>query len=363
MPYYVKCKTCYTYGCDYVFLEEQEANFYCPSCIVQMKPAKCTGCEFYFMGQAKHYDNRIFCSRCVVTCEVCQQDVLVEDLAEDMPEELHICNSCNPPNAIFSYHEDVLEHLDFMGEAPYFGVELELLVKDYTPKGYIMGLKQMAAHFSDWGIPKYDSSLPTFSLEFVTAPASLEIHQEKWGNLASTLSEFFSGDNETCGMHIHMSREGLSPLEEFKLFTFIHNKANSEFLEFMAKRSMESEWAESYYKLYELKNFRHMYSVNKKTKKLAIMEVDYQSPSHHAALARGDKTLEFRIFQSTTDVNIILARIEFIAALRQFVKTDSSILRNSYLPFLKWIKFQKGFKNFKAIVKNFSGGRLLSASS
>jgi hypothetical protein len=98
------------------------------------------------------------------------------------------------------------------------------------------------AALDDRGILKNDGSLRDGGFEIVSLPATLAYHQTQWGSaFFDTLAAHVRGWREpTCGMHVHLSRDALTPLQIARLEVFVNGDGmrinNRHFIEKVAGR-------------------------------------------------------------------------------------------------------------------------------
>ena len=73
---------------------------------------------------------------------------------------------------------------------------------------------------------EHDGSLNEDGVECISQPCTLKFHQEKmdWKRICEKLRSqgYKSHDTENCGLHVHMSRSALSPLQIVKMDVFIN---------------------------------------------------------------------------------------------------------------------------------------------
>ena len=97
--------------------------------------------------------------------------------------------------------------------------------------------EMVSTTMNNFALCKHDGSLNN-GFEIVSAPATISALKEGWtkfceANYSDQLSSWHTG---TCGMHIHVDRTSLTPLEIGKLLVFVNGKANSKFMEAIAGR-------------------------------------------------------------------------------------------------------------------------------
>ena len=189
-----------------------------------------------------------------------------------------------------------------------FGVEVECEVttprvfsqtgtaRDYRAKV----ANELAPTYERFAIAKHDGSLKN-GFEIVTVPMSIDAHAERWKPFLDVAKVSGLSVRATCGMHVHVSREHLTPLHIGKILAFIYNKDHSEFIKLIADRAkpVYNGMARNYVEI-----------ENKK-----ITDVNRHFERYSALNITGDQTIEFRLFKSSLDLNRILQNIEFCDAL------------------------------------------------
>lgn len=186
----------------------------------------------------------------------------------------------------------------------YIGTELELEAKGDKDK-----IADEANTFlKRFCVIKHDSSIDN-GFEIASAPCGLKFHQRNWNGFfkfCNRTKKLFSADN--VGMHVHISRKYLTPLQMGKMIVFINNPNNKKFIELIAGREIKgNKWCytnEALTPSYGSKKIR-----NKRGYDSLAVKFSYK------------KTIEFRIFYSTVNRNIFLKNIEFCHALTKFCRT------------------------------------------
>ena len=162
--------------------------------------------------------------------------------------------------------------------------------------------------------------------EIVTAPASLDIHYERWPLLAN--SEYFSllraWDTKTCGFHVHVSRKGMSALQIARIVLFVNHPANKMFIQKVAGRGSDK------YCRYFNKEPKDAIGVHHKNDDNRRQAVNLTNP----------KTIEFRMFRGTVNPKHIMRNMEFCDAICDFCYPASRSLKEieSTEPFLQFVK-------------------------
>lgn len=330
------CSDCVTYceNCEnptvddltsvYVREYGKSSQDYCDDCLDDTFNCDC--CGDHYSDDLAQYEiedtNETVCIGCYENnnyfyCEDCEYCYSVNQYNSN--GDGSYCNYCYSENhsssdRIFDYSEDPLGHLDFLGDPKdnlFLGLELEVYATDlaYTSE-------TVADLLDGYAILKEDSSINKPGFEIVSAPSSLDIHRDK-------LKEFFaqdpainSGSGKDIGLHIHVSREPLSQLTIGKLLVFINDTNNYSKIVALAGRSSDN-WAK----------------LTPKT----ITDVNRQTSRYEAINLQNDNTVEFRIFGSTCNVELILARLEFVHAVVSWAQTES-MLNLSWLSFKNYAR-------------------------
>ena len=198
----------------------------------------------------------------------------------------------------------VPEHIPFQGNPPdgiYFGIELEIATESQNDIAVSL--------FGDIGpycVHKSDGSVPG-GVEIVTTACSLDIHREKIPKLlaSETWTKNQAYESESCGLHVHVSRKPLSALQVGKILAFIHSAQNRPFIRKVAGR------ADCRYARYEYDQ-------------KIINAVKNKPDGKDTALHLGrTETIEFRLFASSLKTEVVLARLDFVAAIIAFTRPGS----------------------------------------
>ena len=173
-----------------------------------------------------------------------------------------------------------------------FGVELELEVED----GSVACVADKATStFPDrFLIAKEDGSL-TNGFELVSHPATLAYHRtSQWDKM---LRATRAVPRNTCGMHVHIDRSGLTHMQVAKMFHFVNCHENDRFVYCVARRDDDYNTKGTAFSVSDVKRSRGRYVP------LNLNNTD---------------TVEMRIFAATIDINEFLISLEFCEALVAF---------------------------------------------
>jgi len=164
-----------------------------------------------------------------------------------------------------------------------------------------------------------DGSLSN-GFEMVTAPMGLDDHARLWRTaLSPTLTRGLrSHDTETCGLHVHVSRTGLTDVQISKVVCFVNDPDNRRLIETVARR-----YNAGYCRVTE--------------KKLRTAHQD-DGNRYQAVNLCNSRTIEFRIFKGTLRYASVMAAIEFANAVVQFATPANGVGFNLKTPaFLDFI--------------------------
>lgn len=153
--------------------------------------------------------------------------------------------------------------------------------------------------------------------EMISQPMGLDKHREiwKWVEQKELINGLRSHNTSTCGLHVHVSKEGLSSLTISKAVCFINNPSNVSLIRAIARR-----YNSGYCKAKHVT----LANGNKNGDKYEMLNITKNS------------TLEFRIFRGSLNYNAIQAALEFSNAIINFVSATSMEDLNE-LMFLQFI--------------------------
>lgn len=187
----------------------------------------------------------------------------------------------------------------------YFGVELEYHCINYhTRYDAVTG---WAEHNNNRWYCKQDSSLQN-GFEAVSHPHTLDAWAEQYNAVNTLLTDAESVGafcNDNSGLHIHISKSGMSDSHKARFSAFVH--LNADNLIHIARRP-SSNWAE-----FKKKSPGTYFSDG----------TGRQYNRYEAVNWHPSRTVELRFFQSTLNVSEFYAAIEFAHAAYQFTKTGA----------------------------------------
>lgn len=223
-------------------------------------------------------------------------------------------NNFNPydNDEIYSYIRDdhaAQPYLEPIGHAPHFGVELE--VETSNAASLLISAKETAAIFrpDKFAILKRDGSL-NCGFEICTRPAAMKVHRVQWMTFFARKSEELRILN-SCGLHVHISRQGLTDLMIAKMVCFINAYHNRKFIQCLAGRSSNN------------------YCQIKKKKLTTASE--WAGDRYEAVNIGNHSTIEFRMFKGTLNQSVFFKALEFCDAMRAFCMPAARSLRESMM--------------------------------
>lgn len=234
---------------------------------------------------------------------------------------------------------------------PFYGVELEVMPSDLMIKKFSDGTRAnallAAAYHVDKlinktqriGVCKSDGSV-SGGFEIVAVPGSHLWHvTEGWEaffDKEKGVAKYIAGWKHTsCGMHVHVSKAALTPIQIGRQLVFINDKANKEFVEKVAGRGNST-----YCKMLP-KTIKDGYYGGNGDRYQAIN------------VETGKGTIEYRIFRSNTSKHGFLKNIDFVASLVTWTK-EASNLALGMKDYLAWLDERRGEYKYLAhwMVKN-----------
>ena len=204
----------------------------------------------------------------------------------------------------------------------YLGVELEVEVNsDRVERGEKAIQLHEAINGGEFGRKVFfenDGSINN-GFEIISQPMGLDKHRELWAwlNDKNVIKGLRSHNTTTCGLHVHVSRAGLSKLQIAKIVAFVNSPDNEDLIRAVARR-----YAEGYCRI--------------KHKKIG--QSAQSDDRYEAVNIVPSKTIEFRIFKGSLKYESVMAAIEFSNAVVDFcarAKTSINDLKaDKFLEFI-----------------------------
>lgn len=189
-----------------------------------------------------------------------------------------------------------------------------------------------------------DGSL-TDGFEMITAPMGLDDHGKMWKTALSPslVKGLRSHDTTTCGLHVHISRAGMTPLQISKMVCFVNDPDNADLITAVARRYTRGqvegtraygEWANTY------------------PKRMASAYRNRSGFKYQAVNLCNDHTIEFRIFRGTLKYTAVMAAIEFTNAVADFCNVTGmdgyNLKTPAFLDFINTAAMRKHTRHLRA---------------
>lgn len=155
-------------------------------------------------------------------------------------------------------------------------------------------------------VTKHDGSLDN-GFEIVTRPDSMAVHRQEWGKIFKAIGgsdllrnhlRSWLSPRQCCGIHCHIDKSQLSPLELGKLLVWLNHPDNRDFIIKVAGRGPNS------YTSFDA-SARVVDGITLKTSR---------SQSRYTALNVGASTAEIRIFRGTLFPAAFAKNLDFVEA-------------------------------------------------
>ena len=249
-------------------------------------------------------------------CESCLHSYTeCNNCGEYHDEEGSYCSSCRGRELIkpWNWEPDDRAFFKVKGENPqyFFGVELEVGCDE--PVRLAEDITELAP--DDLVYFMEDSSIPEDGIEMVTNPFSWEYYLKSGKNTFSTILDKMDGvlgayPDESCGIHIHVSRSAFSGQQHlYSFLRLLTGSVNRRFTTAIAERNT-SEWA-------SLSNQGDVSDIVSKAKRVKYGTFQ----GRYTAVNMGnDHTIEIRIFKSTLDNVEFFKNIEYVRATIEYTR-------------------------------------------
>lgn len=316
--YYFTCN-----DCEQIFRQEDEIflEYYeypiCGECL-DNNYYECSDCGNYHMIDETHElsNGAIICGNCYDfgnygTCRECGGLFHGDDVRYNDSDDEYYCCDCYSnlfDDRIYSYH-DFNEWKTYKTEEEkeplfYIGHELEIEPGNYD---YEQKKAVSSVYNNLKAICMNDGSLDTGGFEIISHPQTIEYFKKNYNNYKKCFEElknagYISHDASNCGLHFHVTRQTTNNeeiinrlwviMENFKIpFTQIARRSNNSYAKFLSDK---------------------MTNNNKVKKMYFIKKYDKNIDRYLAINNRNNKTIEFRLFKGTLNVDTFFATIELV---------------------------------------------------
>ena len=327
----VLCRDCYESNystcnsCNDVFhnddLHYQDGDIYCDDCFSE-EFTTCYNCdETIRIDNAYLFDDKNYCETCYQDnfgcCDGCGEVLLNDDLYWSDVVESYYCESCIPPEIDGLYNYEYRPNPVYyrsINESKnddhrynlYFGIELEIESNGNDIASAIYNLP-------DFVYAKADSSISD-GFEIVSHPCTykwLRENPEKWNQILDLRKGGFRSYNtDTCGIHIHLSKNYFGTWHLYKFLKLFYE--NPQFILRISQRDEcdLNTWATL--------NQKHPFNQTDESLiyKAKNKRGNYQR--HTAINLQNRYTIEIRIFKGTLNPRSFWKNIEFVKAIVDF---------------------------------------------
>lgn len=355
---------------------------YCGYCEILRDPAKMQVAPKTALGNSgpAAYCNACFISRGITWCPKCQA------VATNGGQR---CPSCRPVKA---YNYKAERDLPFLG-APdfhvktckggnerievktckpgcafnkrYYGIELEVEVPGLAPQTFdhfaAHGAAPTVENLAEGAIDalkgkviaKRDGSLAN-GFELVTAPATYDYQKALWEPFFewAKSTALRAEKTTTCGLHIHVSRAGMSWLQKGKIVQFVHLPGNRAFIEFLSGRPPghyqdylrdKVLWKGPPATPVQWVGLNTPGQIPTPIGSRKTYSIRQDSASRYTAVnLQNPHTIEFRLFKATLNKHTFMARLEFVEALVNYAGTGvASIQEMTVEKFCAWLELRR----------------------
>ena len=275
------------------------------------------------------WDNAPYCTHCADytawRCSDCGAQFAESVHAYTTDDyDSHLCRSCyrdaereaeqERANIIGSYHNPARRAATYAIESEwtrrhagrFLGVELEVERHESSGEALHDIARVLLDAANDAGrrlFAEHDGSLCD-GFELITQPLGLDDQRALWSRVLAlpTVRELRAHDTTTCGLHVHVTRAGLSRLQIAKAVVFLNDARNEDFIRAIARR-----YGNGYCKL----------------KRVALGQAASSYDRYEMLNLTSSRTVEFRLFRGTLRATTLLACVEFAHALLEWCKVAS----------------------------------------
>ena len=356
--YDISTRTCDNCGDVHSLQELQKMNgvYYCRNCFEEIF-VECSNCRELVDREdsCSTANGDIICDKCFdrhyFTCYHCGEIYHINngvDVINSINREVIVCRDCVNDYYVECYSCGAIIHIDisyyreydgysycedcYPGERPelechcygykpspifhnlgektprtYYGIEMEVENHGdgYSTNDAIYSVKSHSDGERLFYI-KEDGSLEN-GFEIVTHPCTLGYHKKEfpWKDIKSALDKWDCEADSTCGLHIHVSKRIYSELDLIKLALFIFNSSNRDYIKLIARRGFNN------------------YARRKELSEYKKKDLRYSQSRFEAINFTNEKTVEFRMFSGTTKPEVVVASIEFVDSVTNFIKNNS----------------------------------------
>lgn len=289
-------------------------------------------------------DDNVWCSKCkpnLVKCDVCGK-FSTTTIDED---GIHYCRSCYNKNYIYDYHHHKKDtsvpflHLPEENEhkSRYYGIELEVQSNRNNSR-FLSNTLPLSCE-SDCSINE--------GFETVWHPMTFDYIKSKEDYFKDIFSKFSAkhiNEDNSCGMHIHVSRKDIKPEHINRMILFMETY-KKEIVK-LSRRKDDLHYCNWYSNVLE-DDLRDIKKYNLESIDKAVKKNNYDR--YMCINLTNANTIEFRIFKTTTDFKVFMSNLEFVKAVVDMSMSDKDITEFSFDSVIKDTKYLKAYCTEKGI--------------
>lgn len=319
---YFTCEDCGEIFHKTNMLYTNDDSYICEGCYEQSY-FTCEHCgEVLHQDFSNEYDGYLYCQDCYEEiCENCNFDYnnTTNRINMNIDKPLNEYSNCN---AVCDYHNNPID-FEFrkIGNEQtdlYFGVELEITNKENkTAKASHFVANNLFCRIEN------DSSINNYGFEIISDPATLQFWNSRKNKIKQVFEEltkngYISHNDNSCGLHIHASRQGLGDTMEQ-----IDKTINNLILicENFKKELQTFSRRETF-------NWCHfLYDDDVDGKKETNIEKIKDNKSRQGRYSvinlNNENTIEFRLNRGTLNINTFYASLQLFYNMIELAKKDN----------------------------------------
>lgn len=194
-----------------------------------------------------------------------------------------------------------------------------------------------------------DGSL-RYGFEIVTGYTGLEVHEVQLKKLCvpDVIKGMSSHNTETCGLHVHVDKGDITPLQALRLVDFVSDAKNKPLILAIARRyntgycvvkskeanhaQLVNAWQSHRDCVDNINRIGQIYNNHRSRLSSSVTESRYE-----AINMQNSNTIEFRLFKGSLKLKSIMACLEFSRALCLFVREygDAAMNTPEFLLFIE----------------------------
>lgn len=334
---YALCSACDGWFRDSACTQSDSGEWYCDSCYSE-RYTTCDHCDREVDSDETYsVEDDSVCESCYYqsyNCEGCGESFWRNSVERHEGE--WYCESCMPEESIHCYsYRPRPEFRSLPGEkrrVPFFGIELEVSKPDGEREDCESAADDVTDIWSGHIYCKEDSSTcgsGYVGFEIVSHPATWawwKSQKDTVGRMLADLQEagFRSYATNLCGMHIHVSRSAVSPLETYKLIRLVYDSP-ALILKLSCRRAEQ------------LNRWSAVEDRSEGRNRIKLSKGKGDSINRYTALNFTEHTIEFRVFRGTLSESGFWRNLEIVQSMLAYVKVTGlrEVSGDGYLAYVR----------------------------